>query len=265
MSFVLASKKVKMITLCVPRPYWCDTSHCSEGYKTLSKRTASNRIHMMKSFLDHFGHISTAERNNPIIWHGGTKHGEDCNIAPNKCPLHFANPYYSNVTRTELNLIDRGVDIQSTNISALDKLSTGTVANRHHNLDDLLPVILFYVYPLEKFPIFFGPDSTCDLHYINEKHGSHKFALEAMMHHPWRTLDPLQADIAFIPSAIDVFKWEKCGPSVTEGDVLQKILDVIHKSPIFPHKRQLFYAGDFKSGEFARENIMPALFRLESW
>jgi len=84
MSYMLARKDVKMITLCLPRSYWCNT-YCAEGAETLSDRSAHHREHMMTSFRDHFGHISTNETNNPIFWHGESSQEEGCNHEWNAC------------------------------------------------------------------------------------------------------------------------------------------------------------------------------------
>lgn len=92
MSFVLASKEVKTITLCVPRSYWCNiictSQHESGQYDTLVRRSGGHRSHLMTSFRDYFGNISTDELYNPIIWHGGTTYGGDCNTEFNFC-FHY--------------------------------------------------------------------------------------------------------------------------------------------------------------------------------
>jgi hypothetical protein len=89
MSFVLASKEVKTITLCVPRSYWCNiictSQHESGQYETLVRRSGGHRGHLMTSFRDYFGNISTDERYNPIIWHGGITYGGGCNTEFNFC------------------------------------------------------------------------------------------------------------------------------------------------------------------------------------
>ena len=91
MSFVLASTKVKTISLCVPRSYWCNmictSQHESGRYDTLNERSGGYRSHLMTSFRDYFGNISTDERYNPIIWHGGT-YGDGCNTEFNFCRHH---------------------------------------------------------------------------------------------------------------------------------------------------------------------------------
>lgn len=130
--------------------------------------------------------------------------------------------------------------------------------------DSMGPAVSFYVYPLEDFPSFFGPNTTCDHKQIDVKHGIHHFALEAMMRHPWRTTDPLKADIAVIPSLIDLFSRQHC-PGLQGSDVLREIEKAISKSPIFPKKRHLVIANDWKSRTFAegdhagngREGRMP--------
>jgi hypothetical protein len=88
MSFVMASKQVKMITLCVPRSYWCNI-HCmstASKYEKLNDRSGRHRGHLMALFRDYFGYISTDEGNNPMIWHGeNNTYGDDCNTELNYC------------------------------------------------------------------------------------------------------------------------------------------------------------------------------------
>ena len=84
MSYLLATKDVKMVTICLPRSYWCN-SYCAEGAGTLGDRTGNHREHMMSSFRDHFGHISTNENNNPIVWHSESTQEEGCNSEWNGC------------------------------------------------------------------------------------------------------------------------------------------------------------------------------------
>lgn len=92
MSYVLASKQVKIITLCVPRSFWCNlvctSQHESGRYDTLQQRSGGHRSHLMTSFRDHFGNISMEERYNPIIWHGGVTYGDGCNTEFNFCRNH---------------------------------------------------------------------------------------------------------------------------------------------------------------------------------
>lgn len=90
MSYVLASKQVKTITLCVPRSYWCNlvctSQHEESGrYDTLQQRSEGHRSHLMTSFRDYFGSIAMEERYNPMIWHGGVTYGDGCNTEFNFC------------------------------------------------------------------------------------------------------------------------------------------------------------------------------------
>ena len=66
--------------------------------------------------------------------------------------------------------------------------------------------IPFYLYPLDSFPSFWGPQSSCDHSTIlTEKHDGYIYAIEAMKRHPWRTTNPHEAMLAILPISIDVF------------------------------------------------------------
>ena len=66
--------------------------------------------------------------------------------------------------------------------------------------------IPFYLYPLDSFPSFWGPQSSCDHSTIlTEKHDGYIYAIEAMKRHPWRTTNPHEATLAILPISIDVF------------------------------------------------------------
>ena len=67
-----------------------------------------------------------------------------------------------------------------------------------------LKEIPFFLYPLEDFPSFWGPNSTCDYKRIlNPKHDAYIYAIQAMKRHPWRTSDPHEAKLAILPISLD--------------------------------------------------------------
>ena len=92
MSYVFASNQVKIITLCVPRSYWCNIV-CASDYKkgrynTLQKRSGGQRGQLLSSFRDYFGNVLMDNEDNQMIWHDGTKYGDECNTEYNLCRQH---------------------------------------------------------------------------------------------------------------------------------------------------------------------------------
>ena len=76
--------------------------------------------------------------------------------------------------------------------------------------------IRFYLYPLEMFPSFWGPNSTCDhSKRVTPKHDAYIYAIQAMKRHPWRTSNPDEAMIAVLPLSLDVLV--RGGSSAWEG------------------------------------------------
>ena len=66
--------------------------------------------------------------------------------------------------------------------------------------------IWFYLYPLESFPSFWGPQSSCDHSKIlTAKHDGYIHAIQAMKRHPWRTSNPHKAMLAILPLSLDLY------------------------------------------------------------
>ena len=71
--------------------------------------------------------------------------------------------------------------------------------------------IRFYLYPLESFPLFWGPNSTCDhSKMLTPKHDGYIYAIQAMKQHPWRTSNPHEAMLAILPLSLDVYTRGGC-------------------------------------------------------
>ena len=119
-------------------------------------------------------------------------------------------------------------------------------------------VLRFYLYPLESFPSFWGPQSTCDHSIVlSEKHDGYIFAIQAMKRHPWRTSNPEEAMLAFLPISVDMFVRGGC-PGLKERTVLDELEAVIRNSSIFPRVRHVFMANDFESN-YLRKKISSSL------
>jgi len=122
-------------------------------------------------------------------------------------------------------------------------------------------VIKFYLYPLELFPSFWGPEAKCDFSKVKErKHDGFIFALEAMKRHPWRTAHPEESMIAFVPISPDLMARGGC-PGLREDAMLEELRNAIHKSSIFPKKRHVFIAHDWKAYSIATKvhaSLKPA-------
>jgi len=72
-------------------------------------------------------------------------------------------------------------------------------------------MISFYLYPLELFPLFWGPNTSCD-HSImlTPKHDGYIHAIQAMKRHPWRTSNPHEAMLAILPISLDIYTRGGC-------------------------------------------------------
>ena len=122
-----------------------------------------------------------------------------------------------------------------------------------------LPEIPFYVYPLEFFPSFWGRNSTCQHHQpLAILHDSEVHALQAMKRHPWRTSDPRQAKLVYVPLALGLFALGGC-PGLTATQILQELQDVvIHNTHnihphLFPNIRHLFIGQNYKGSAIYRQ------------
>ena len=113
--------------------------------------------------------------------------------------------------------------------------------------------IRLYSYPLELFPSFWGPKSTCDhSKVLSDKHDGYFYAIQAMKRHPWRVSDPHRAKLALLPISIDVFSRSGC-PGLNEDTILEELKDVIQNSSIFPKMRHVFIGVDFKTVKLGRK------------
>ena len=117
-----------------------------------------------------------------------------------------------------------------------------------------LKEIPFFLYPLEDFPSFWGPNSTCDYKRIlNPKHDAYIYAIQAMKRHPWRTSDPHEAKLAILPISLDHKKQSPIGcPGLKESTIVEEVEKVIQSSSIFPTIRHVFIAQDFRTQPFAK-------------
>ena len=113
--------------------------------------------------------------------------------------------------------------------------------------------IRFYLYPLELFPSFWGPNSTCDHSKLLEvKHDGYIYAIQAMKRHPWRVSDPHRAKLAILPISIDIFSRGGC-PGLKEDTILGELKGVIQNSSIFPNIRHVFIGVDFETASLSRK------------
>ena len=109
------------------------------------------------------------------------------------------------------------------------------------------PVIPFYIYPLEMFPSFWGPKSTCRRgNILIPKHDEEIHALNAMKRHPWRVYDPSKAKIAYLPVSLDIHKRGGC-PGLNDNVILEEIKAVVENSTIYPMTRHVFIKEDWMS------------------
>ena len=114
------------------------------------------------------------------------------------------------------------------------------------------------MYPLELFPSFWGPKSTCDhSKLLNDKHDGYFYAIQAMKRHPWRVSDPHRAKLAMLPISIDMFSRGGC-PGLKEDTILEELKGVIQNSSIFPNIRHVFIGVDFITVQLGRK-IMSLL------
>lgn len=128
-----------------------------------------------------------------------------------------------------------------------------------------MPSTLFYLYPLEQFPLFWGKNSSCD-HAKSKtpKHDHAEFAWRAMMRHPWRTVIPEQAQLAILPLSLDLLARGGC-KDIPVSQVIDEIKSVLKVSTIFPSVRHLVIANDFKTTNLMRKGIMDALHPAGIW
>ena len=124
--------------------------------------------------------------------------------------------------------------------------------------------ITFYMYPLELFPSFWGPNSTCDhSKRLTPKHDGYIHAIQAMKRHPWRVSDPHEAMLAILPISIDVYSRGGC-PGLKEDAILQEVMGVVKNSTIFPNIRHVFIGVDFLTKKLGKK-IMSLLEPAGIW
>ena len=122
----------------------------------------------------------------------------------------------------------------------------GASGGKFEGNQKIKPEIKYYLYPLESFPSFWGPESKCDHSKIyNPKHDGYIHAMQAMKRHPWRTPYPSEAKLAILPISIDVFARGGC-PGLKPAAILEEVQSVIRNSTLFPKIRHVFIATDWK-------------------
>ena len=120
--------------------------------------------------------------------------------------------------------------------------------------------VRFYLYPLELFPSFWGPNSTCDhSKQLTPKHDGYIHAINAMKRHPWRVSNPHDAMLAVLPISVDLYARGGC-PGLEEDVILREAEGVINNSTIFPNIRHVFIGVDFWTKKLGiGKNIMALL------
>ena len=127
-----------------------------------------------------------------------------------------------------------------------------------NNMDKWTAEIRFYLYPLELFPSFWGPNSTCDhSKKLTAKHDGYIYAINAMKRHPWRVSNPHDAMLAVLPISVDLYSRGGC-PGLEEDAILREVEGVINNSTIFPNIRHVFIGVDFLT-KILGKNIMALL------
>ncbi|KAL3906654.1 MAG: hypothetical protein SGILL_009182, partial [Bacillariaceae sp.] len=148
------------------------------------------------------------------------------------------------------------------------KMNASTISGTTHTSSDS-KVIPFYLYPPSDFPTFWGENSTCQHEkVVMVKHDHAAFAYQAMMQHPWRTSNPLEAELAILPLSLDLWEEDGCGKmgyGVRKKQMKQVDKEVeraLKASPIFPAKRHLIIANHWLSARQAnylmRNSLHPA-------
>jgi hypothetical protein len=119
-------------------------------------------------------------------------------------------------------------------------------------------MVPFYLYDFKDFPSFWGEDSKCNHGRVyTPKHDHAQFVWHYATRHPWRTANPLTAQLAVLPLSIDLHARQGC-PDLSWSQVVNETKRVLQRSPIFPHVRHLIIANDWKSQRLAKE-IMQIL------
>ena len=129
-----------------------------------------------------------------------------------------------------------------------------------NNKDKWTAEVRFYLYPLELFPSFWGPNSTCDhSKQLTPKHDGHIHAINAMKRHPWRVSNPHDAMLAVLPISVDLYSRGGC-PGLEEDTILREVEGIINNSTIFPNIRHVFIGVDFWTKKLGiGKNIMSLL------
>ena len=118
-------------------------------------------------------------------------------FSPHSLP-QTTHPYFLNIRRLP-NMDPKSNSIQS------------PLSRREGVTKSWSKAISFYLYPLELFPLFWGPNTSCD-HSImlTPKHDGYIHAIQAMKRHPWRTSNPHEAMLAIIPISLDIYTRGGC-------------------------------------------------------
>ena len=138
--------------------------------------------------------------------------------------------------------------------SVLQELFHKSVALNYTMNEEWINEIRFYLYPLEKFPSFWGPNSTCDYtRILNPKHDAYIYAIQAMKRHPWRTSDPQGAKLAVLPISLDHWGQSPHGcPGLKASTIIEEVKKVIKDSTIFPTIRHVFISQDYRAMNIAK-------------
>lgn len=123
-------------------------------------------------------------------------------------------------------------------------------------------MISFYLYPLELFPLFWGPNTSCD-HSImlTPKHDGYIHAIQAMKRHPWRTSNPHEAMLAILPISLDIYTRGGC-PGLDQDAIIEELKNVINASPIFPTIRHLFISLDSQISNYCIKLSILSIFSI---
>ena len=129
--------------------------------------------------------------------------------------------------------------------------------------------IKFFLYSPSEFPSFWGETSTCDhSKTMSIKHDHEEFAYNAMKRHPWRTSNPCEAQIAFLPLSFNLWKRNGCDNRKMDPTMIRCEIELaLNSTGIFPHIRHVVLLNDWKvindrDVDYILEAIKPALIQV---